>query len=75
MSPEVTAQVISDVIKHLSVPQAASDLQSGVPSHVMLDVVSLAQLRRLGVPHTDDSLKYQYTLDQDRYGTKSHLHS
>ncbi|XP_041790449.1 alanine--tRNA ligase, mitochondrial [Chelmon rostratus] len=44
-----------------------SDLQSGVKSQMMLDVLSLAELERLGVPHTDDSLKYQYRLDQDRY--------
>ncbi|XP_070770947.1 alanine--tRNA ligase, mitochondrial isoform X1 [Enoplosus armatus] len=45
------------------------DLQSGVQSQVsqMLDVLSLAELQRLGVPHTDDSLKYQYSLEQDRY--------
>lgn len=40
-------------------------------SQLTLDVVSLAELRRLGVPHTDDSLKYEYTLDRDRYGTTS----
>uniref|UniRef100_A0A7N5ZV30 Alanine--tRNA ligase n=1 Tax=Anabas testudineus TaxID=64144 RepID=A0A7N5ZV30_ANATE len=34
---------------------------------VTLDVVSLAELHGAGVPHTDDSLKYRYTLDQDRY--------
>ncbi|XP_044044874.1 alanine--tRNA ligase, mitochondrial isoform X1 [Siniperca chuatsi] len=44
-----------------------SDLQSGAQSQVMLDVLSLAELQRLGVPHTDDSLKYQYRLEQDRY--------
>ncbi|XP_042372031.1 alanine--tRNA ligase, mitochondrial-like [Plectropomus leopardus] len=44
-----------------------SDLQSGVESQVMLDVLSLAELQRLGVPHTDDSLKYQYRMEQDRY--------
>ncbi len=49
--------------------QVVSDLQSGVQSQVMLDVLSLAELQRLGVPHTDDSLKYQYRLEQDRYGT------
>ncbi|XP_040002495.1 alanine--tRNA ligase, mitochondrial isoform X1 [Xiphias gladius] len=47
--------------------KVASDLQSGVQSQVMLDVLSLAELQRLGVPHTDDSLKYQYRLEQDRY--------
>ncbi|XP_051238617.1 alanine--tRNA ligase, mitochondrial isoform X2 [Dicentrarchus labrax] len=44
-----------------------SDLQSGVQSQVMLDVLSLAELQHLGVPHTDDSLKYQYSLEQGRY--------
>uniref|UniRef100_A0A7N8X8A9 Alanine--tRNA ligase n=1 Tax=Mastacembelus armatus TaxID=205130 RepID=A0A7N8X8A9_9TELE len=34
---------------------------------VMLDVLSLAELQRLGVPHTDDGLKYQYRLEQGRY--------
>uniref|UniRef100_A0A8P4KQH0 Alanine--tRNA ligase n=1 Tax=Dicentrarchus labrax TaxID=13489 RepID=A0A8P4KQH0_DICLA len=36
-------------------------------SQVMLDVLSLAELQHLGVPHTDDSLKYQYSLEQGRY--------
>lgn len=40
---------------------------SGVGSQVTLDLLSLADLQRLGVPHTDDGLKYQYRLDQDRY--------
>ncbi|XP_074541160.1 alanine--tRNA ligase, mitochondrial [Halichoeres trimaculatus] len=44
-----------------------SDQQSGVQSQVTLDVVSLAELQRLGVPHTDDSLKYQYSLKDGRY--------
>ncbi|XP_040891471.1 alanine--tRNA ligase, mitochondrial [Toxotes jaculatrix] len=47
--------------------KVASDLKSGVQSQVMLDVLSLAELQRRGVPHTDDSLKYQYRLDQGRY--------
>uniref|UniRef100_A0A7N6AGF0 Alanine--tRNA ligase n=1 Tax=Anabas testudineus TaxID=64144 RepID=A0A7N6AGF0_ANATE len=47
--------------------KVASELQSGVRSQVTLDVVSLAELHGAGVPHTDDSLKYRYTLDQDRY--------
>ena len=34
---------------------------------MMLDVLSLAELQRLGVPHTDDGLKYQYRLEQDQY--------
>uniref|UniRef100_A0A3Q1F7S8 Alanine--tRNA ligase n=1 Tax=Acanthochromis polyacanthus TaxID=80966 RepID=A0A3Q1F7S8_9TELE len=41
--------------------------QSGVELSVMLDVLSLAELQRLGVPHTDDSLKYAYRLEKDRY--------
>ncbi|XP_059186184.1 alanine--tRNA ligase, mitochondrial [Centropristis striata] len=47
--------------------KVSSNQQSGVQSQVMLDVVSLAELQRLGVPHTDDSLKYQYCLEQDHY--------
>uniref|UniRef100_UPI0037E7E19A alanine--tRNA ligase, mitochondrial isoform X2 n=1 Tax=Semicossyphus pulcher TaxID=241346 RepID=UPI0037E7E19A len=47
--------------------QVTSDQQSGVQSQVMLDVLSLAELQRLAVPHTDDSLKYQYSLQQGRY--------
>uniref|UniRef100_A0A3Q1GL50 Alanine--tRNA ligase n=1 Tax=Acanthochromis polyacanthus TaxID=80966 RepID=A0A3Q1GL50_9TELE len=42
-------------------------IQSGVELSVMLDVLSLAELQRLGVPHTDDSLKYAYRLEKDRY--------
>lgn len=44
-----------------------SDLRSGAGSQLMLDVVSLANLQRLSVPHTDDTLKYQYRLEEDRY--------
>ncbi|KAM9362720.1 alanine--tRNA ligase, mitochondrial [Symphorus nematophorus] len=47
--------------------KVTSEQQSGVQSPVMLDVLSLAELQRLRVPHTDDSLKYQYRLEQDRY--------
>nr|XP_046233828.1 alanine--tRNA ligase, mitochondrial isoform X2 [Scatophagus argus] len=47
--------------------KVTSDLQSGVESQLMLDVLSLSKLQRLGVPHTDDNLKYQYRLEQDRY--------
>ncbi|TKS65699.1 Alanine--tRNA ligase, mitochondrial [Collichthys lucidus] len=47
--------------------KVSSDLHSGVQSQVMLDVLSLAELQRLAVPHTDDSLKYQYSLEQGRY--------
>lgn len=32
------------------------------------DTVGLAELRRLGVPHTDNSLKYRYHLEGDAYG-------
>ncbi|XP_038570611.1 alanine--tRNA ligase, mitochondrial isoform X1 [Micropterus salmoides] len=45
-----------------------SDLHGAQPQ-VAVDVLSLAELQRLGVPHTDDSLKYRYRLEQDRYGT------
>ncbi|KAF1394456.1 hypothetical protein PFLUV_G00000490 [Perca fluviatilis] len=44
-----------------------SDPQPGVQSALTLDVLSLAELQRLGVPYTDDSLKYQYRLEQGRY--------
>ncbi|XP_031154389.1 alanine--tRNA ligase, mitochondrial isoform X1 [Sander lucioperca] len=44
-----------------------SDPQPGFQSALTLDVLSLAELQRLGVPHTDDSLKYQYRLEQGRY--------
>lgn len=37
----------------------------------MLDVVSLAELQKTAVPHTEDRFKYQYLLHQDRYGTES----
>lgn len=47
--------------------KVASDLQSDAQSQVMPDVLSLTELQRLGVPHTDDSLKYQYRLEGDRY--------
>uniref|UniRef100_A0A3Q3ATD1 alanine--tRNA ligase n=1 Tax=Kryptolebias marmoratus TaxID=37003 RepID=A0A3Q3ATD1_KRYMA len=38
-----------------------------VSSRLMLDVLSLAALQRVGVPHTDDSLKYAYRLEDGRY--------
>uniref|UniRef100_A0A672ZZR1 alanine--tRNA ligase n=1 Tax=Sphaeramia orbicularis TaxID=375764 RepID=A0A672ZZR1_9TELE len=41
--------------------------QSGPQSQLSLDILSLSELQRLGVPHTNDSLKYQYSLDRDRY--------
>ncbi|KAM7008782.1 alanine--tRNA ligase, mitochondrial [Tautogolabrus adspersus] len=44
-----------------------SDQQAGVQSQVKLDVLSLAELQRRRVPHTDDSLKYQYSLQDNRY--------
>ncbi|KAF3688223.1 Alanine--tRNA ligase, mitochondrial [Channa argus] len=47
--------------------KVCSDQQRGPESLLMMDVVSLAELQRLGVPHTDDSLKYQYTLERDQY--------
>ncbi|KAM9314302.1 alanine--tRNA ligase, mitochondrial [Pholidichthys leucotaenia] len=47
--------------------KASSDLHSSVLSPLTLDVLSLAELRHLGVPHTDDSPKYEYGLEQDRY--------
>ncbi|XP_075938766.1 alanine--tRNA ligase, mitochondrial isoform X3 [Anarhichas minor] len=47
--------------------KVSSGLQSGDQSRLMLDVLSLADLQRLGVPPTDDGLKYQYRLDKDRY--------
>uniref|UniRef100_A0A3Q3AGJ3 Alanine--tRNA ligase n=1 Tax=Kryptolebias marmoratus TaxID=37003 RepID=A0A3Q3AGJ3_KRYMA len=44
-----------------------SEQQAGVSSRLMLDVLSLAALQRVGVPHTDDSLKYAYRLEDGRY--------
>uniref|UniRef100_A0A671TCR5 Alanine--tRNA ligase n=1 Tax=Sparus aurata TaxID=8175 RepID=A0A671TCR5_SPAAU len=41
-----------------------SELQAGAQAQVTLDVLSLAELQRLAVPHTDDSLKYQYRLER-----------
>lgn len=43
-------------------------MQSAIQAQLMLDVVSLAELQRLAVPHTDDSLKYKYHLEGDTYG-------
>uniref|UniRef100_A0AAQ5Z2T0 Alanine--tRNA ligase n=1 Tax=Amphiprion ocellaris TaxID=80972 RepID=A0AAQ5Z2T0_AMPOC len=45
----------------------AENHKAGADLSVMLDVLSLAELQRLGVPHTDDSLKYGYRLEKDRY--------
>ncbi|XP_023809289.1 alanine--tRNA ligase, mitochondrial isoform X1 [Oryzias latipes] len=47
--------------------KVASEKRAGLWSHVMLDLHILAELQRLKVPHTDDSLKYQYGLEKDRY--------
>lgn len=47
--------------------KVTSKLQAGVQAQVVLDVLSLAELQRLGVPHTHDGLKYEYSRDQDRY--------
>uniref|UniRef100_A0A3Q3FS25 alanine--tRNA ligase n=1 Tax=Kryptolebias marmoratus TaxID=37003 RepID=A0A3Q3FS25_KRYMA len=47
--------------------QVVSEQQAGVSSRLMLDVLSLAALQRVGVPHTDDSLKYAYRLEDGRY--------
>uniref|UniRef100_A0A3Q3AEM3 alanine--tRNA ligase n=1 Tax=Kryptolebias marmoratus TaxID=37003 RepID=A0A3Q3AEM3_KRYMA len=47
--------------------QRALIQQAGVSSRLMLDVLSLAALQRVGVPHTDDSLKYAYRLEDGRY--------
>ncbi|KAG7217976.1 hypothetical protein INR49_008232 [Caranx melampygus] len=47
--------------------KVTSDAASGGRAQVTVDVLSLAELQRLVVPHTDDSLKYQYRLDQGRY--------
>ncbi|XP_030598859.1 alanine--tRNA ligase, mitochondrial isoform X2 [Archocentrus centrarchus] len=43
------------------------EMQSGHQSQVTLDVLSLTELQHLGVPHTDDTLKYEYHLEQGRY--------
>ncbi|KAM4583791.1 alanine--tRNA ligase, mitochondrial isoform 2-T2 [Odontesthes bonariensis] len=47
--------------------KVASELQAGAQPQLLLDVLSLAELQRLGVPHTADGLKYQYGLEQGRY--------
>ncbi|CAJ1052754.1 alanine--tRNA ligase%2C mitochondrial isoform X1 [Xyrichtys novacula] len=47
--------------------KARSEQQSGVQPQVMLDVLSLAELQCLGVPFSDDSLKYEYRLQDGRY--------
>ncbi|XP_041640668.1 alanine--tRNA ligase, mitochondrial [Cheilinus undulatus] len=47
--------------------QVRNDQLAGVQSALMLDVVSLSELQRRGVPHTDDSLKYEYGLNNNTY--------
>uniref|UniRef100_I3JK61 Alanine--tRNA ligase n=1 Tax=Oreochromis niloticus TaxID=8128 RepID=I3JK61_ORENI len=47
--------------------KVALELQAGDRAQVTLDVLSLTELQRLGVPHTDDSLKYDYHLAEGRY--------
>lgn len=48
--------------------QVRGRLQSCDKSKLTLDVATLAELQHLRVPHTDDSLKYQYYLEGDTYG-------
>ncbi|XP_035993579.1 alanine--tRNA ligase, mitochondrial [Fundulus heteroclitus] len=44
-----------------------SEQQAGARPRLQLDVLSLAELQRRGVPHTDDGLKYRYRLENGRY--------
>lgn len=53
--------------------QVAVELRAGGLAPGMLDVLSLAELQRLGVPHTDDDLKYRYSLEHGRYGRSQRL--
>ncbi|KAM9857578.1 alanine--tRNA ligase, mitochondrial [Aulostomus maculatus] len=46
--------------------RVASEQQSSA-GPMTLDVVSVAELQHRRVPPTNDSLKYQYQMDQDRY--------
>ncbi|MEQ2207697.1 hypothetical protein XENOCAPTIV_017054, partial [Xenoophorus captivus] len=46
-----------------------SEQQAGVRPRLLPDVLSLAELQRSGVPHTDDTLKYRYRLENGRYAT------
>lgn len=46
-----------------------SDQPADAQPGLTLDVSSLMALQRSGVPHTDDSMKYQYRLKEDGYGT------
>lgn len=50
------------------VSQVRRGLQSHDQGQLTLDVLSLAELQRLGVPPTDDRLKYRYHLQGDTYG-------
>ncbi|XP_076028204.1 alanine--tRNA ligase, mitochondrial [Genypterus blacodes] len=47
--------------------KSVSDLQQDSQSQLVLDVHSLSELQRLQLPHTDDSLKYQYSLKEETY--------
>ncbi|MED6291495.1 hypothetical protein CHARACLAT_024292 [Characodon lateralis] len=44
-----------------------SEQQAGVRPRLLPDILSLAELQRSGVPHTDDTLKYRYRLENGRY--------
>ncbi|KAM7420015.1 hypothetical protein PAMA_016894 [Pampus argenteus] len=63
---QVDHQELGRLISEYQNQQVVSELKSG-QSPVMLDILSLAELQRIRVPHTDDSLKYKYNLQQDRY--------
>lgn len=56
----------------LTFPLCASQVRGGLQSRdqgqLTLDVVSLAALQHLGVPPSDDSLKYCYHLQGGAYG-------
>uniref|UniRef100_A0A8C9XA80 Alanine--tRNA ligase n=1 Tax=Sander lucioperca TaxID=283035 RepID=A0A8C9XA80_SANLU len=67
MLEERGVQVDRPELDRLIAQNQKSDPQPGFQSALTLDVLSLAELQRLGVPHTDDSLKYQYRLEQGRY--------
>lgn len=54
--------------KFHSVSQMRAGLQSRDAGQLTLDVLSLAELQRLQVPPSDDSLKYRYRLQGDTYG-------
>lgn len=47
-----------------------SEQQAGEKPRLLLDVLSLSELQRRGVPHTDDALKYRYWLEDGRYGMR-----